>query len=75
MPPAGSDPSTPDVPSPKLRYTLVILSKAGNLLDMQNIFANSDEEEIILRKMMAEGKAFELWLDYRRITYFTGTTH
>ncbi len=75
MPPAGSDPFTPDVPSPKLRYTLVILSKAGNLLDMQTIFAESDERAIILSKMMAAGKAFELWLDYRRITYFTGTTH
>ncbi len=75
MPPAGSDPPIPDFPSPKLSYTLVILSKAGNLLDMQTIFAANDHEAVILSKLIAGEKAFELWLEYRRITYFTGTTH
>ncbi|TGD97718.1 hypothetical protein [Methylobacterium nonmethylotrophicum] len=48
-------PVHPDVPSPELRYTLVILSKSVNLLDMQTMFATGDEETIILSKMIAEG--------------------
>ena len=75
MPPAGGDPPIPDVPPPKLRYTLVVLSRVGNLLDIQTIFASDNEEAIILSKMLTGDKAFELWLGVRRVTYFTGTTH
>ncbi|UHC19515.1 hypothetical protein LRS73_28700 [Methylobacterium currus] len=75
MPPAGGDPPIPDVPVPKLCYTLVILSMTGNLLDIQTIFASDNEEAIILSKMLTGNNAFELWLGVQRVMYFTGTMH
>ncbi|WP_123834216.1 hypothetical protein [Methylobacterium currus] len=76
MSPNSCDPPGSDLQPPqRLRYTLVILNKFGALIDIQTIYAINDAEATILGKTLSQDNAFELWLGFQRVSYFTGTVH
>lgn len=75
MSPDVSDTSTPDAPPSQIRYTLVLLDKCGEWLDIQTLYATCDVEAIGMCKLLTKGCPFELWQELRYVAYFTGSIH